>query len=212
MTMRFAAPILLAVAALAPAGAATASDCPNAALEPDAGNEAQVASGLLCAMNAERTARGLVALRANAQLRSSAHYHADDMAFFRYFAHRRPDGPSLLTRIRATGYFDHASGGLYTENLADAPEGNASPQAVVEAWMASDHHRANLLTPGFRDAGIAFEAVPADPAFYPDRPSILVAVDYGRRYRHAPRRCRKRTTSRAASSPSRVCRKRHSTT
>src|SRR5580765_2519017 len=149
--MRHALGSALMVAALGAAAGPPAAlgdpNCPNGDLAPSSDNLAQVAGALVCEMNQRRAAAGLPALKGSVQLSSSARYQVEDMAFFRYFAHQREGGPSVLTRIRATGYFDNVAGGVYTENLADAPEGRESAADVVEAWMESDHHRANMLTP-----------------------------------------------------------------
>lgn len=186
-------PVLLAaVAAAAPAPAVADSACPAGDLAPTADNLGQVAGAMLCEMNEQRSAAGLVPLRRSARLDSGASYHAQDMAFYRYFAHQRDGEPSLVQRIRATGYFAHVRRAFYTENLADAPQQRDSAAAVVEAWMESPEHRANLLNTRFRDAGISVLPVAVDPAFYADEPSTLFVVDYGRRYmRH-----RHRTSSR----------------
>jgi hypothetical protein len=206
MRVRMLAPTVLAGVLVAAAPLpAHADGCPDRDFAATADNEAQVATALVCEMNARRAAANLPPLRSEAHLASSARYHADDMAFFRYFGHRRQGGPALVTRIGATGYFDGVSAATYTENLADAPEGRATAAEVVDAWMQSDHHRANLLYEPFREAGIAIELVSPDPAFYPDLPSALFVVDYGRRYDRHRTRCRRHTS---AEGPRRIC-KRH---
>jgi uncharacterized protein YkwD len=185
-----------ALTALGVAPPAAGAACADRDLVPTADNLAQVVAATLCEMNAQRAAAGLAPLTRSRQLDRSARYHADDMAFFRYFAHRREGGPSVLTRIRSTGYFTGVAGGLYTENLADAPQSRDSAGAVVDAWMASEEHRANLLKEPFRNAGIAIEFVPADLAFYPDTPSTLYVVDYGRRYYRRVPGCTRRSRTR----------------
>lgn len=187
---RHAWPVLLVAAAVAaPATAAADDTCPTRDLAPTADNLGQVSSAMLCAMNEQRLAAGLAPLRRSAQLDRGARYHGQDMAFYGYFAHQRSGEPSLVQRIRATGYFAHVRRALYTENLADAPQASDSAGAVVDAWMESPEHRTNLLTARFRDAGIAVVPVPAATAFYPDTPSTLFVVDYGRRYmRHRHRK------------------------
>jgi len=187
--------------------AVAGADCVDGDLAPAADNLGRVEAATLCAMNEQRAAAGLVPLARAAQLDRSARYHADDMAFFRFFGHRRDGGPSVLARIRTTGYFRNVAGGLYTENLADAPQGDGSAGAVVAAWMASEHHRVNILKEPFRDAGIAVLSVSADAAFYPDTPSLLYVVDYGRRYRRSAPGCSRRTRP----SRQRYCRRRHAT-
>jgi uncharacterized protein YkwD len=179
---------LATLAAAVPSTAAADATCPDRDVAPGADNLDQVAGAMLCEVNRQRLATGLVPLRRARQLDSSARYQAQDMASFRYFAHRRPDGPSLAQRIRATGYFAGVRRALYTENLADAPRARDSAGAVVDAWMQSPEHRADILTAPFRAAGVSVLPVPADAAFYADMPSTLVVVDFGRRYpRHRHR-------------------------
>jgi uncharacterized protein YkwD len=201
---------LAAFAATAPASAQ--STCANRDLAPAGDTLPEVAGATLCELNAQRTAAGLVPLRDSERLDRSASYHAQDMAFFHFFAHRRDGGPAVVTRIRATGYFDHLVGGLYSENVADAPQGRATAAAVIDAWMQSDHHRATLLTGTFRDAGVGIEMVPPDSAFYPDLPSVLFVVDFGRRFLRSPTpSCGRRRTSRHKTSRRTVCDSRHAT-
>jgi uncharacterized protein YkwD len=183
-------PVLLAtLAAAVPATAHADTTCPDRDLVPAADNLGTVAGAMLCAMNEQRLAAGLAPLRRSVRLDRGAQYHGQDMAFFGYFAHQRPGEPSLVQRIRATGYFTHVRRALYTENLADAPQARDSAGAVVDAWMESPEHRTNLLIERFREAGIAVVPVPASEAFYSDTPSTLFVVDYGRRYmRHRHKR------------------------
>lgn len=192
MRPRRCCPVLLvALAAAAPAPAAADATCPDRDLTPSGGNLDRVAAATLCEVNGQRLAAGLAPLSRSTRLDRSADYHAQDMSFFRYFAHRRDGGPSLVERIRATGYFANVRRALYTENLADAPPSRDSAAAVIEAWMASPEHRADMLTEPYRAAGISVLPVPADAAFYADMPSTLFVVDFGRRYPRPRARCTK---------------------
>ena len=64
-----------------------------------------------------------------------------------YFDHTTPDGVSFSTRISDTGYRWSAA----AENIA---EGQATPAVVMQAWMTSAGHRANILNCGYRDIGV----------------------------------------------------------
>jgi len=70
------------------------------------------------------------------------------MATRNYFSHTSADGRTMVNRIEATGYAWSALG----ENIA---AGYPSVNAVVDGWMASDGHCANLMNPSFRDIGFA---------------------------------------------------------
>lgn len=88
------------------------------------------------------------ALSAQAQLTSAAHGHSRDMADNNYFSHTSLDGRTPGTRVTATGYAWSSVG----ENIA---AGYGSVQAVVDGWMASDGHCANLMNPAFTQYGLA---------------------------------------------------------
>jgi uncharacterized protein YkwD len=99
-------------------------------------------SSLLRAVNAARASRGLVRLRIDYRLESVARAHSVDMLRHRYFAHG-----AFSVRVNSSG----AAGPIFGEDLAYGP---VSASWVVNAWLASPEHRANLLRPGFRRIGI----------------------------------------------------------
>ena len=103
------------------------------------------AAGLLRAMNAARTARGLPPLRLDRTLMRAAGAHSTDMLEHDYFAHTNFAG-------RMSAY--HVRGRLMGENLAwgNGPYGTAA--AVVQEWLASPEHRANLLDRRFGRIGV----------------------------------------------------------
>ena len=97
--------------------------------------------------NEERGDEALVQLRRNTTLDRAAQLKAEHMAANEYFAHFAPDGTSPWFWFGQVDYgFVHAG-----ENLAihfnDSSE-------VVEAWMDSPTHRANILNGDFREIGI----------------------------------------------------------
>jgi uncharacterized protein YkwD len=88
------------------------------------------------------------ALTLNAKLTSAAYGHSRDMADNNYFSHDSLDGRSMVDRVNAAGYAWSTIG----ENIA---AGYSSLQSVVEGWMASDGHCANLMNPRFTEFGLA---------------------------------------------------------
>jgi len=88
------------------------------------------------------------ALAWNDRLLQAASGHSQDMASRNYFSHTSADGRTMVDRINATGYAWRSLG----ENIA---AGYPSVNAVVDGWMASDGHCANIMNPGFRDVGVA---------------------------------------------------------
>ncbi|RIK44751.1 MAG: hypothetical protein DCC55_01390 [Chloroflexi bacterium] len=95
--------------------------------------------------NQARAAEGLAPLKHNANLSDAARYHAIDMTQDNYFdhdTHDRVDGQQL--RVCSWGERLQAYYPIYgaAENIA---WGYASPEAVVEGWLASAGHRRNIL-------------------------------------------------------------------
>jgi uncharacterized protein YkwD len=127
-----------------------------------------VAASVLAAMNEVRTAHGLPALRVDGTLRRAAQSHSVDMVRHNYFAHG-----NLGSRMRAY----HVHGPLTGENLAWGTGSAARARVIVDEWMASPPHRANLLRPGFSRVGIG--AVIGRFAGYP-RAAVVTADFAGR--------------------------------
>ena len=59
--------------------------------------------------------------------------------------------------------------------LGVGPREEATATNMVAAWMQSEHHRVNIMLPAFRDIGVGATLAEPDPAFYADRPSLVVA-------------------------------------
>jgi uncharacterized protein YkwD len=140
---------VLTLLATAPAQAAGACADERVAvnrLSPEAAEAA-----VLCAANAERTARGLAPWAADDRLRAAARDHGADMAAHRFFGHVSSDGRDVGDRVAATGLRAQAWG----ENLA---AGQATAARVVRDWLASPGHCVNLLAPGFTAAGVGLAA------------------------------------------------------
>lgn len=85
----------------------------------------------------------------NERLRCAARNHAMDMSERNFFGHTNPDGLSPGDRVDLTEY-DWMRWG---ENIAF---GQRTPQEVVDAWVASDGHCANLMKPTFTDTGVGY--------------------------------------------------------
>ena len=98
--------------------------------------------------NQRRVAEGLASLTVSEELNQAAVGKANDMCTKQYWAHLAPDGTTPWVFIRNAGYSYTVAG----ENLArDFGESNS----VVEAWMASSTHKANLIHPKYREIGVA---------------------------------------------------------
>ncbi|GAA2142225.1 sigma-70 family RNA polymerase sigma factor [Actinomadura napierensis] len=89
-------------------------------------------------VNQNRAKAGCRPLRVSPALHKAAQAHAQDMASRRALDHRGAGGDDPGDRITAAGFRWSA----WAENIA---QGQASPPAVVTAWMNSAGHRANIL-------------------------------------------------------------------
>lgn len=88
------------------------------------------------------------ALNHNLQLAAAAEGHSLDMANQNYFSHTGSDGSSPSSRASAAGYPLPVG-----ENIA---AGQATPQDVVNAWLSSPGHRANMLDCSYRSLGVGY--------------------------------------------------------
>ncbi|MEV5975118.1 CAP domain-containing protein [Streptomyces sp. NPDC051921] len=109
--------------------------------------QSSLADQVIALVNAERAKAGCGALTANATLTRAAQGHSDDMAARDFFDHTNPDGAGPGDRVSAAGY----PWSTYGENIA---MGQSSPEQVMEAWMNSPGHRANILNCDFKEIGV----------------------------------------------------------
>lgn len=106
-------------------------------------------SGIIKYTNLERTKRGLQPLVLQRKLTASSLKKVDDMLNRQYFEHVSPQGESVADLVREVDYqFETVA-----ENLALGDFG--SDQKLVQAWMDSPTHRANILNPRFVEIGVA---------------------------------------------------------
>ncbi len=149
--------LIAACAGSTPAHAADA-ECSNLDVAPRANNADDVGAAVLCLINAERTQRGLRALRENAKLRRAALAHSSDMVRGGFFSHTARDGDTFVDRIIGAGYARRNEGWTLGENLAWGTGHVGTPRAIHVAWMRSSGHRGNILKPAFRELGIGVRA------------------------------------------------------
>ncbi|MEA2492277.1 MAG: hypothetical protein QOJ29_188 [Thermoleophilaceae bacterium] len=148
--------LTLTLAVAAPASAL--ANCGSAAdRDPaDAGASIRAArSATLCLLNVQRGKHQLRRLRFNHRLAVAGLGHARDMVRRRYFSHDTPSGQDFVDRIIKTAYVPPAAHWRLGENLAWGHHRASTPREIVRAWMASPRHRHNILTPEFREIGIA---------------------------------------------------------
>lgn len=102
-------------------------------------------------INEIRVENGLKALTTNWELSRVARYKSQDMVDNRYFSHTSPTYGSPYQMIRNFGLSFRTAG----ENIA---YGYSTPQAVVNAWMNSSGHRANILNASYTQIGVGYVA------------------------------------------------------
>lgn len=98
--------------------------------------------------NAERGKAGCPALRLDLRLRTAARAHSTEMARYGTWGHAGRDGSTPGQRMARAGY--NVDGG-WAENIA---RGYADAEAVMQGWMGSAGHRANILNCGLRAIGV----------------------------------------------------------
>ncbi|KOU76746.1 membrane protein [Streptomyces sp. MMG1533] len=108
--------------------------------------ETAAAVEVLKLVNEERAKVGCSAVAANSSLADLAQAFSKDMAARGFFDHTDPDGASPWDRAAKAGITD-----LGGENIA---RGQADAAAVMEAWMNSPGHKANILNCDFKTLGV----------------------------------------------------------
>jgi uncharacterized protein YkwD len=99
--------------------------------------------------NKERAKAGCKALKSNTALKTAAQKHSADMAKKNYFSHTGKDGRSPFDRMTDAGYAFSAA----AENIA---AGQRTPGDVVEGWMNSEGHKANILNCTYTEIGVGY--------------------------------------------------------
>lgn len=100
--------------------------------------------------NVERAKAGCGALRTDSRLAAAALAHSRDMVDRDYFSHSSPDGKGPGDRATAAGY-QRWSG----ENIA---AGYPTAAAVVQGWMNSAGHKANILNCQSKATGVGYDS------------------------------------------------------
>ncbi len=111
----------------------------------DVSSTAEYAGQIADMVNSERASYGLAPLKLSPKLCQAANIRAEEIK--QYFSHTRPDGTSCFTAITDLGIkYSFAA-----ENIA---YGQKTPKSVMNAWMNSDGHRANILNENMEYIGV----------------------------------------------------------
>lgn len=113
------------------------------------GNLTRTATEVVERTNRERAGAGLPPLAVDPVLTAAAQAHSADMVARAFYSHTSPEGRQPWDRAAAAGSTRRTIG----ENIAC---GQRSPAEVVDGWMHSPGHRANILKPDFTHIGVGF--------------------------------------------------------
>ena len=124
---------------------------------PTADPTSAYAQEVLDLVNAERANAGLAPLTLDSSLNAAARVRAKEITT--KWGHTRPNGTKCTTAITDQGLSYSAA----SENIS---AGRWSASDVVNGWMASDGHRANILNPNYTKMGLGSVKVDNDPNGY----------------------------------------------
>jgi len=137
-------------------------------------------AGVFWRQNRIRAEHGLRRLCVNPILERAARAHSREMLQKQYFSHDSYDGQSFYERLISFGYTPN--GYRYWavgENIAWGSGSYGRPAHIMNAWMHSPEHRANILNGDYREVGIGVSR----GTFAGYRGASIYTVDFGVRER-----------------------------
>jgi uncharacterized protein YkwD len=132
---------------------------------------------IVARINAQRTSRGLRALRVSRGLTAAANYHTRQMGQLGFFEHESVNGAPFWRRIQR---FYPAQRGYWSvgENIFwESPDTTAA--SAVREWMQSAPHRQNILSREWREIGLSAEHFESAPGAFGGRSVTIVTADFG---------------------------------
>jgi uncharacterized protein YkwD len=162
----------------ASSAARLATPCRGANLLPTSADLAAVDTATACLIDRERGVAHLAALRANGSLQRVASQQSREMVLGDYFGDDSRAGRTPLQRIVATRYLHRAAVVSTAQNIGWGTGTQATPAAIVAAWMASPPHREIVLTDEFRDIGVGTSAA-APAALAGGQSGATYTVEFG---------------------------------
>ncbi|TYS63649.1 hypothetical protein FZC76_19370 [Sutcliffiella horikoshii] len=133
--------------AQAPQQQAPQQNAEKPATEQTAGSVSEFEKKVVELTNAERQKQGLAPLELDVELSKVAKEKSKDMQQNNYFSHNSPTYGSPFDMMKQFGVEYRTAG----ENIA---QGQQSPEEVVNAWMNSQGHRANIMNENFTHIGV----------------------------------------------------------
>ena len=168
-----------AVAALlifpAAAHASAPITCSNTDLMPAADNVEQIRDAVLCLHNQIRQQHNLPLLKDNTKLQKAGTTHSNEMVDESYFDHTAPDGTTFVDRILGARYAKRDGDWTIGENLAWGTGDMSTPAGVMQAWMNSSGHKANILKRSYKELGIGIRlGTPGDAGV-----GVTISAEFG---------------------------------
>ena len=120
---------------------------PGTDTTPDSGSVSSLERQVVALVNQERAAYGLSPLTLSTDLSDGARIKSQDMRDNRYFDHNSPTYGTPFEMMRSLGITYRAA----AENIA---MGYRTAEAVVDGWMNSPGHRANILSDKYTEIGV----------------------------------------------------------
>ena len=174
LTLLAAAPGTPFTASAAAKGCGPAADANPSKVKPSEARDA-----VTCLVNKQRNKAGLGDLDRDKRLQRAAQRHTEKMDGSGCFDHICGGEGDLSSRLESV---DYIGGGLshwsYGENIAWGMRGRGTARSIVDAWMHSSGHRANILSRDFRDLGIGFVKGSPNSA---GAPGAIYTMDFGLR-------------------------------
>lgn len=130
-------------------GVTTPTPTPKPESTPEADASSSFEQQVFQLVNQERAKQGLSPLTWNEDLANVARAHSKDMNDRKFMDHTNPDGLSPFDRMKNYGI-------KYTRAAENIAAGQTTPQAVMNGWMNSSGHRANILNPNLTQIGVGY--------------------------------------------------------
>jgi uncharacterized protein YkwD len=161
--------LALLVAALAAGAAHSATGTRNTATALE--------SGILAEVNDVRAAHGLHPLKESNGLTAAARQHTFEMLDDGYFEHESVNGAPFWKRVEQ--YYPQGSGyWMVGENLIWCSP-SLQARKAVELWMGSPGHRKNILSPSWREIGVAAVHSSTSTGEYGGGAVTIITADFG---------------------------------
>jgi uncharacterized protein YkwD len=137
-------------------------------------------AGVLQQLNAIRVEHHLVPLTLSSRLTVASKQHTTEMGDDGYFEHSSHDGTAFWKRILRW----YPQAGFHTwsvgENLLwSSPD--VGPARALDLWMHSPEHRANILSPHWREIGLSAVHFASAPGTYRGSQVTIITTDFGAR-------------------------------